>query len=585
MAVALSVRLSLSSCLPWRRAACPSPVRASAARPARAGTLAGCSPARVTASRCCLPGRGAPRDGVHPGRAPSRADRGSVHDGPGTDAAPKRCWRTWCGPVLGSRFDARGRLYVFHSRDSVPDGSYQLRRVDLASGTSEDLGRVRTVDDLTGRHPPGADPPGRREGQPHAGRRGAPAAQGRRRARVPQFVGEDVCELEQRILFCAPVEGGPVLPVTSEQVLTFAMVPRSLRPGCWWSPPPSRRAAIASQTRLLLFRRGEPGPVRAVASAPLVSDPVVVSPDGQWVSFLEPGPSGGPPRLRLVELEGERAFALDLPSVPASPDGQSRRPPQYFPARIPAGPRRGLDRAAGGAAGHPARRRQQCPAGRCGPPAFKVEMGARVDRLCVRRRRFDEPTVSSFTSDGRRWLYQEGAFLHLIDADSPGEPQPAAGAGSPIFMGWRRSWEPDAGHLVLHGISPHHPARTRRRHACRTVRRTPRAPGADRCPGNAGPGGRSLCLRRARSPGRWCWPGVAPEPITLANNVRDFAVLSGCHGLRPAGPRHGAGVLGSRAGALEIRRPVAGRVAVNGSLCLLSSGAGCARRWRRSRRP
>ena len=295
--------------------------------------------ARAAVLLACLPGGCLPESGpgigqrVRPGRGFANLSAGAGEDRPlffslpsqrmqqGEPAldlyvlrpgqlAPELLVHAAAAPPV---FDARGRVYVHHTRAPHPDNVqgagpgdafvYQLRQIDLASGESRELGTVTQVSLSPGAtHLVLARPDRRRDSLNLEG--------ALRPLPIPptigmRFVGEDVCWLDQGRLDCALVEGGPAVDPTDRPVLKLLPLPSlSLRDG----RPDVLIITVDISTRppveFLQFwrvrlrpRPGEPREVLLGRGRPLGE--VVMSEAAEWFAFVEL-PASGVPRLRLM---------------------------------------------------------------------------------------------------------------------------------------------------------------------------------------------------------------------------------------------------------------------------------------------
>jgi hypothetical protein len=329
--------------------------------------------------------------------------------------------------------DARGRVYVQHTPALDPDVAqrgeqkgaqvYQLRQIDLASGASRELGEVVQLSRSPGAtHLVLARPDGRVDSLNVDGElRSLPTTPSARM----QFVGEDVCWIDKQRLDCALVEGGPPVHPTDRSVLKLLPLPSvDGRPDVLITTvdittrPP---AEFLQFWRVRLRPRpGEPGEVLLGRGRPLGE--MVVSGDADWFAFVDL-PASGVPQLRLVSAGAPAEAELTLESGPSdfddertSSDGWSD--PRFRPGHNEIwslGPRGKL--AILRASGSPAVHR---PPGDVRRAPYAMEWTSdrldfypapdQPDRVKVRK---------LFSSDGRWWIYREGDWIHLGDANDP----------------------------------------------------------------------------------------------------------------------------------------------------------------------
>ncbi len=448
------------------------------------------------------------------------------------------------GPAASQRpqYDARGRMYLLHSMalftSTQEPASYQLRRVDLAAGTTEELGPVRSfLISPGGTHlvlERGED----RETSVWVSRtlddleRSLPKGD-------PQFAGEDVCMLYQGQLTCLLVEGGPQVSPTREAVLYIVPVPSAGgSPAVLVATGAVSQSGVAAEVNLHLHRLREPGAAQALASGSTLSR-ALVSPDGRWITFLErrrEGAAGSLRRMRLLSLEGAGAFEMDLPPPPVALPGNAAADaffpePTFRPGRAEAWlvmP-----------AGELAILRGDGTSAVLGVPPEGVRRPWGMRWLGEQQPDFSPQTgnedwSSPFTADGRRFLYQGDDFLYLIDADAPAGPsllqvpmREFYGVADILGTGQLATWtSTQSERVVLRMLDG---TTLAERYAVANVRHV-RISAA-----------RTLALVADQAadvqgvPADLVLAGGGGAPVTLATNVVDFALLPGCRDCDPLG--------------------------------------------------
>ena len=260
-----------------------------------------------------------------------------------------------------------------------------------------------------------------------------------------QFVGEDVCWIDEQRLDCALVEGGPPVHPTDRAVLKLFPLPSAD------GQPDILITTVDVTTRppaeFLQFwrvrlrpRPGEPGETLLGRGRPLGE--VVVSDDGDWFAFVDL-PAAGEPRLRLVSAGAPAETTLTLEAGPSDFDDERKASfgwsdPRFRPGHneiwsLGPGGKLAILRATGSQAVHR-------PPGGVRRAPDSMEWAS--DRLNFYPSPIESDLVKvrkMFSADGRWWVYREGDRIHLGDADDPAAPSRLQLPYADV-PGWPTSW-------------------------------------------------------------------------------------------------------------------------------------------------